>query len=124
MKFTMMYYYNILISYFTVSLLYNQIIAFRLISLYPNINNNIISGKVNRLNVFRKNNYEKDKDYPEFDRRKQKPINTDDDVLADLSQLVKLGDEERLQKLIARSGVSSRRGAESLVINSNYIFFS
>ena len=41
----------------------------------------------------------------------------------DISQTVKLGDEERLQKLIARSGLSSRRGAESLVY-TKYITYN
>jgi hypothetical protein len=41
-----------------------------------------------------------------------------DDKIIDGNSLVRLDDEERLQKIIARSGVASRREAEKMVFDS------
>jgi hypothetical protein len=112
----------ILIFCFLINLYFYQTECFYL-SLYTKPN---YYYKSNPLNVVKKN-IEKNKNYSDKNSDKKKSVNNNNnnnnsDEEIDLSQLVKLGDEERLQKLIARSGISSRRGAESLVSHEIYYF--
>ena len=45
----------------------------------------------------------------------------DEEFSGETSKDIKLGDEERLQKVIARAGISSRRGAEALIADGRVL---
>jgi len=56
--------------------------------------------------------------------RKEEPVtdeNDDDNDLVPAAKDIKLGDQERLQKVIARAGISSRRGAETLILDGRVV---